>query len=657
MTLKISKAILFALFFILVFGLFSVEIKDPDFWWHLKTGEYIYQHGALPETDPFAYTSLSKDPIAPQSKRIHFILTQYWLAQVIFYWIYHLLGLQGIIYLRAGLLTVLMLLIYKGLRREGAGLYLSLLFLAPMGVIFRAFTGERPQLFSFLFAFLLIFLLEGFRRAAVGDLPPIDNDENKTASPNPSNCHSEFISESGIFNTFEPRKILKRVQDDNCQTARRSREDGLKFPAIGYLFPVPFMMLLWANLHGGFILGMVIIAGYLCTESLKRISGRLGRALPPNRLKLLIGTGMLSILAPLINPNGYNVLPFLLEFEKGPYKGMIIESMSPVFIFRSGFHDPYLLMYFFLLSLCLLIFLLNIRKLDLTDAIITLGLAVVSLSSSRYIPFFAPAATLMIVRYGSPMLDRLRVMGSLKKLREKADWTLPVVLAIALVIVINNSNLFKHGIRANKYPEGAAKFLKENKISGNMFNPYVWGGYLMWTLYPDYKVFVDGRALIGEVFFQEVKIMEAYPENIAGLPEWKALLNAYNVSSIITYSVGNFTGRLVPLIPALLSDPEWHLVYFDNVSLIFVRDSAQNAGILSRFDLPKEWLWNEVAVEAALKAQDYRNNVNYLITQGDALLQKRSFADAKAAYLKALQIDPKNGRVAKRLEFIRAYGY
>ena len=75
---KIAKFILLTLFFILLFGLFSVEIKDPDFFWHLKTGEYIYQHKALPETDPFAFTSLTKDPLHPESKRIKFILLIHW---------------------------------------------------------------------------------------------------------------------------------------------------------------------------------------------------------------------------------------------------------------------------------------------------------------------------------------------------------------------------------------------------------------------------------------------------------------------------------------------------------------------------------------------------------------------------------------------------
>ena len=70
MAQKITKIILLIICFIFVLGLFSIEIKDPDFWWHLKTGEYIVQTGSIPATDPFAYTSTPKDPISPESVRI-----------------------------------------------------------------------------------------------------------------------------------------------------------------------------------------------------------------------------------------------------------------------------------------------------------------------------------------------------------------------------------------------------------------------------------------------------------------------------------------------------------------------------------------------------------------------------------------------------------
>jgi hypothetical protein len=240
---------------------------------------------------------------------------------------------------------------------------------------------------------------------------------------------------------------------------------------------------------------------------------------------------------------------------------------------------------------------------------------------------------------------------------KKIELPSAIVLSIALIIVINNADIFKSGIRMNKYPEGAARFLKENRIAGNMFNPYVWGGYLMWELYPDYKVFIDGRGLIGEVFFQEVRVLGASRQPVEQLPEWKAILKAYNVDFIITYSVDNFTGRLVPLIPALLNDPAWHLIYMDNISLIFLQERPEYRDIIDRFGLPKEWLWNEVAVEAALKAQDYGWNVNYSITMGDAFYAKGSYAEAKNAYVKALEKNAESEVVRKRLELLKSYGY
>ena len=46
-----------------------------------------------------------------------------------------------------------------------------------------------------------------------------------------------------------------------------------------------------------------------------------------------------------------------------------------------------------------------------------------------------------------------------------------------------------------RYPDGAARFLLANHIGGPMFNTYEYGGYLMWRLWPQERVFIDGRAL------------------------------------------------------------------------------------------------------------------------------------------------------------------
>jgi len=182
-----------------------------------------------------------------------------------------------------------------------------------------------------------------------------------------------------------------------------------------------------------------------------------------------------------------------------------------------------------------------------------------------------------------------------------------------------------------------------------MFNPYIWGGYLIWELYPEYKVFIDGRGLIEDIFLQENDVWEASSSDLAGLPKWKAILNAYNINFIITYSVDDISGELIPLIKAVMYDPEWYLVYIGNNSLIFLRGNSENTEIIGRLAKPKEWGWNEVIKEAALKSMNFRGNINFNITMGDAFFAQRNYAAARNAYLQAWKINPESSIVRERL--------
>ncbi len=602
---KIAKTTFIAVFFIFIFGLFSGEIRDPDFWWHLKTGEYIYQTKSLPLTDPFAYTSLPKDPVHPESKRIKFILTQYWAAQILMYKIFESFGFQGIIVLRALVLTLLIMLTYKAIRRQGTGTLLSILMLLPLAQILLSFQGERPQLFSFLFSFIIIFLLTGY----------INRNLNR---------------------------------QDNLT---------LKLKALLYLVPIPLIMLLWTNLHGGFILGLAVFSSYLFSETIKFYLKRPGQTLNPPSLKILYAVFILTVIISLANPNGYNVIPVLFEFEKGLYSKTITESMSPFLQIKLGFNQPELITFFILLACNILLFIVNFRRLNLTDIVLFSGLAIMSLSAARFIPFFAPVALINISCYGSTMLNKIKPSNKAKHLLRKIEVPVYICLTIAIVIILNNSNFFKKEVLRNKFPEGATKFLKENKISGNMFNPYVWGGYLIWRLHPDYKVFIDGRGLIEDIYFQSFDILQAKTQIFEGLPKWKSLLNAYKINFIITFSVDKFTGNLVPLVPALLNDPEWDLIYMDNISLIFLKKSPENENMKKRFGIPKEWAWNEVIVEATIKSKYSKKNINFYLTIGDAFLLKKDYRNAKATYLKALKIKPDNNELKGRLELLKAYGY
>jgi hypothetical protein len=222
-----------------------------------------------------------------------------------------------------------------------------------------------------------------------------------------------------------------------------------------------------------------------------------------------------------------------------------------------------------------------------------------------------------------------------------------------------STNLFHRSevVTGSKYPQGAVKFLKETRIAGNMFNPLDWGGYLMWYLFPDYKVFIDGRGLREDVVVQASKIMAAVKNDSRGMPEWKTYLEYYDVSIIITYSVEHFSGRLIPLIPALINDTQWNLIYADEISLVFAKETPENTDIIRRFQLPKEWIWHEVISEARLKSRGFFSKqiqANFLITTGDAYLSTKNYEYAKAAYIRAWGIDPDNSMVRARLQFLNS---
>lgn len=279
----------------------------------------------------------------------------------------------------------------------------------------------------------------------------------------------------------------------------------------------------------------------------------------------------------------------------------------------------------------------------------------------------------MIARYGLKSMDEFSLSDKFSIIKEQYLSVLrsrifqiiisSILSLVALYVFLNGSLLHKsRDVTVNKYPEGVARFLKDIKIAGNMFNPYDWGGYLIWALYPDYKVFVDGRGLDEKVVLDGVKIVQAYQGNANAeqLPEWKALLNAYEIKFIITYSVNSFSGQLVPLIYAVLTDPEWNLIYMDDISLIFLKDSPENKDILQRHGMPKEWLWHEVIKEAALKSGGFWSaNIqsNFSLTMGDAFFAGKNYREAKDAYLKALKSNPENSFAREKLAILGYYGH
>ena len=132
-------------------------ISDGDVWWHLKTGEYFYQHRSFPERDPFIFTA---------GHDRWFIRA--WLTEVIFYLVYRAGGPAGLTAFKAALFTLAVCILWRlgAAARCPAALAALALLLAALTASPRL--AERPEVFSFLLlaAALAILVPGGARRGA-----------------------------------------------------------------------------------------------------------------------------------------------------------------------------------------------------------------------------------------------------------------------------------------------------------------------------------------------------------------------------------------------------------------------------------------------------------------------------------------------------------
>jgi hypothetical protein len=157
-------------------GLFSTEIADTDFWWHLKTGQFIAQRHSLPVPDPFSYTT-QLDATA------RFNLTHEWLAQVLLYIVYVAGGFPAIIFIRATLLAGVFALAGFLAARFSGNFYAGIAAAFATSAVAVEFTADRPALVTFLFVAVFVTLLE--TRRAPWALPPL--------ALLWANCHSGFF--------------------------------------------------------------------------------------------------------------------------------------------------------------------------------------------------------------------------------------------------------------------------------------------------------------------------------------------------------------------------------------------------------------------------------------------------------------------------------
>src|SRR6185369_2438529 len=314
------------------------------------------------------------------------------------------------------------------------------------------------------------------------------------------------------------------------------------------------LMLLWVNLHAGFALGLALIGLYIVRAVL---DGEWSQIRP-----LLIVLLVCTAVVPL-NPNGFRMFSYPYETLTSPSMAAFIEEWA-----SPDFHKvTYLPLAILLLSTFAAMALSPTRP-RLGEIFLVLITALAALRSIRHIPIFSLFAAPVLARYlwavakgrGWDKLltgEEVRPTG-LKLLINILVLLAPMALAVTRVWHFASHQRYYESIRN---PVAAVEFLKSQHLTGPIYNRYGWGGYLIYQLYPEYRVYIDGRAdVYGDAFFTEA--MQVYD----GVGNWKEPLDRYGIQTVII-------DPNVALSTLLRSGNEWSKVYEDDQAVIFTRSS------------------------------------------------------------------------------------
>jgi hypothetical protein len=415
------------------------------------------------------------------------------------------------------------------------------------------------------------------------------------------------------------------------------------------------LMLLWANMHCGFMIGDVIIAVFIVGETFDII---LKRATYKRReLLVFYSATILSIAVSGINPNGFN--PFIVSlspefriFTEG------IQEYQSVFILYWDKIRSIDIAYIIFLTISPVILILRARKMDLSRIILLSGLLIMSLVALRFIVYFVTIGTLLLGREANHLVENLFENKSSKMMQK----LLPVVFGILILmssivyfVGVTNFKSFRFD-KATKFsvPKDAVDFIERNQLRGNIFNDFGFGGYLTWRLHPWKKNFIDTRSLNHTTVMEYGWVLDTV-ESIKNnklpegkIPLWKRLLDHYDVNLVLLDTIG-VQGNVPPLLLKLLENDAWVPVYADLISAVFIRNTEKNQEIIERFEIPKETVYNSVIVRATQWAI-IRENPAYLISIGDIFYNRGMIKDAVTAYEYAAKRLPRSHPVRLRLE-------
>jgi hypothetical protein len=510
----------------LAFTNLSVRLLgDAGIGWHIRTGQLILSTHAIPRADPFSSSMAGRPWFAWE-----------WMFDVIVGWLDQAAGLNGVILFTAVIIAATFASMFRLLVNRCANLLIALLLVLLSASAAMIHFFARPHVITWLFCVLWLWVLDRF----------------------------------------------EQTRSETSASVEQSRS---------LLFLLPLSMLLWVNIHGGFLLGFALLAVYWLSALWQRFRSRgnrfddlLEKLRAGKRARDLAGIASLSAAATFVNPYGWNLHLHIYRYLSNRFlMNHIDEFQSP------NFHGVAERCFALLLLLTLLALALNKsepRNNRATELLLILFAAYSGLYAARNVP----VSSLLLIWVIAPKPSVLPNSLSQRFARKEANaqhqqttsflrrmqridsslrghlWPIAAVTIFCWAAFHNGSlggsRVMNAHFDTRRFPRNAVNYILEHHVSGPVFAPDSWGGYLIYRLYPQTKVVIDDRHdFYGEAF------LKSYLKTIHVEPGWQEFLRAEHPGSILA-------PKNSALANILLETAHWQPVYTDEISILFVPSPA-----------------------------------------------------------------------------------
>ena len=490
-------------------ALFAIEkVYNYDIWWHIKTGQWILEHGAVPAVDSFSFTTAGAAWV-PHA----------WLSDVIFAYLYNLVGIDGLILFKAAIIGAAFGICYLLAVRMGANPFLAAFLIGAAVPIARFRFLLRPHVLTFLLSAIFFYLLCRYNRHKPRQLLVL-----LPLMLFWVNAHASFILGILFVGFLLIEALISRV------LARRGGSYPFQLLPAG----VPSVMAGPGSARED-LSSPGAIALLLAGMGLMAFATPHGLALPEWIIQIFITTSVSYDLA----------IEEHAALAWGEHKGFWALMIATATSFALTWRHPRIFL--------LLVF---------------LSTSYLALSSVRYVGFASMLqATILAINlqtlFDTTAFGRLRL-----PIKIQAALFTPLLLLggwYAYSTTFTETKVYQPGlgIQESRYPVQAVEFLRKADFTGNLFNSWKFGGYAQFHL-PQAKTLVDGRALDAQV---------ALVEKLAGMNSM-ALADFVREQQVQGALIAQTDQRYLDFFNI---SPAFDLVFSDDQAAVFARKDSQFA--------------------------------------------------------------------------------